>query len=68
MQTELDYTERLPRASSPEEPQQSFMREGSAPRSNSLPFHLPFLIKRVLLSVVYLSLTNSTPFTYQVQF
>ena len=30
--------------------QQSFIREGSAPRSKPLPFYVPFLIAKVLLS------------------
>ena len=42
--------------------QQSLIRGGSAPRSNPLPFQIPFLTESCPLSIP--SLTNSTPFTY----
>ena len=46
-----------------------FTRGGSAPRSNPLPFYKPFFTKKVTLSykLVYLLLTDGTPFTYLVQ-
>ena len=46
--------------------QQMFILGGSAPRSNPLPFYIPFFKKKVLSPFVYLVLTNGTPFTYLV--
>ena len=33
--------------------QQSFIREGSSPRSNPLPFYIPFLTEKVPLSYTF---------------
>ena len=41
--------------------QQSFMCVGSAPRSNPLPFYIPFLTEKGT-PFVHLPLTNGTPF------
>ena len=41
--------------------QQHFKREGSALRSNPLPFHRPFLIEMHGTPFVYLHLNNGTP-------
>ena len=45
--------------------QQSFILGGSAPRFNLLPFKIPVLTEKVPL-LVYLLLTNGTPFTLLV--
>ena len=45
--------------------QQMFIRVGSAPRSNSPPFYMPFSRKRY--PFVYLLLANGTPLIYLVQ-
>ena len=42
--------------------QLSFIREGFAPRSNPLPFYIPFLTEKGILS--YTLMTNGTPFTF----
>ena len=42
-----------------------FAQEGSAPRSNPLPFYVPFFMIRY--PFVYLLTTNGTPFVYLVQ-
>ena len=47
--------------SPPRATQQSFIRKGSAPRSNPLPFYIPLLTDT---SSVYFPLTNGTPLTY----
>ena len=47
---------------SPVGTQQSFLREGSAPRSNALSFYIPFLAQ----PFSYVPLTNGTPYTYLV--
>ena len=45
--------------------QRIFIRGGSAPRSNPLPIYTPFLTEKGT-PLVYLLLTNGTPFTYLV--
>ena len=44
--------------------QEIFIRGGSAPKSNPIPFYIPFFTKGS--PFVYLLLTNGTPFTYLV--
>ena len=53
--------------------QQSFIREGFAPRSNPLQFYIPFLREKVLISYTFYgqivplhirSLELNIPFTY----
>ena len=43
--------------------EQSFIRVGSSPRTNPLPFYIPFL-KEKGTPFVHLSLTNGTPFMH----
>ena len=43
--------------------QLSFIREGFAPKSNPLPFYVPFLSEKGILSYASV-LTNGTPFTF----
>ena len=47
--------------------QQSFIQGGSVPRSNPLPFNIPFLTENVPRPFIYLLLKNGTPFTYLVE-
>ena len=44
---------------------QSLIRGGRAPRSDPLPFYIPFVTKSYPFGIYFL-LTNGTPFTYQV--
>ena len=41
---------------------QSFIRGDSAPRSNPLPFYIPYLTKKVPIIFVHFPLTNGYPF------
>ena len=46
--------------------QLSFIREGFAPRTNPLPFYIPFLTEKGT-PFVYFLLINGTPFTFLVR-
>ena len=46
--------------------QPSFMLGSSAPRSNALPFYIPFLAEKLFFSYTF-NWSNSTPFTYLVR-
>ena len=44
--------------------QQTFMREGAAPRLSSTPYLFNTIVDEKVTPFVYLLLTNGTPFTY----